>query len=216
MTIYLYKKTHNKTGLNYLGKTTQDPFTYKGSGKRWGNHINKHGYDVTTEILRECSSNEEVKEWGLYYSALWNVVESRDWANLKEEYGDGGGIRGEGNGMFGKTHTATVKAILAEEASVRFKGKSYEEIYGSKRAEELKQDRSEKLKQYIAEHPESRAGAGNANAKRYLFISPTGEVFAVVGTLKKFCVEHGLDCGSIINVLKGRREEYKGWKATYR
>ena len=146
MTIYLYKKTHNKTGLNYLGKTTQDPFTYKGSGKRWGNHINKHGYDVTTEILRECQTNEEVKEWGLYYSALWNIVESRDWANLKEEYGDGGGIRGEGNGMFGKTHTDQVKSILAEEASARFKGKSYEELYGIEKATELKTKRSENLK----------------------------------------------------------------------
>jgi hypothetical protein len=146
MTIYLYKKTHNKTGLNYLGKTIQDPYTYKGSGKRWGNHINKHGYDVTTEILRECKTNEEVKEWGLYYSALWNVVESREWANLKEEYGDGGGIHGEGNGMFGKTHTEEVKAILAEEASARFKGKSYEELYGIEKAEQLKRKRSESLK----------------------------------------------------------------------
>jgi len=32
MTIYLYKKTHNVTGLQYLGKTTRNPFTYKGSG----------------------------------------------------------------------------------------------------------------------------------------------------------------------------------------
>ena len=91
MTIYLYKKTHNKTGLQYLGKTKQqDPHTYQGSGTRWGQHIKKHGYDVTTEILKECSTHEEVKEWGGYSSKLWNVVESRDWANLKEECGDGG------------------------------------------------------------------------------------------------------------------------------
>lgn len=91
MTIYLYKKTHNKTGLQYLGKTKQqDPHTYQGSGTRWGHHIKKHGYDVTTEILKECSTNEEVKEWGIYYSELWNVVESDAWANLKPEAGDGG------------------------------------------------------------------------------------------------------------------------------
>lgn len=92
MTIYLYKKTHNVTGLQYLGKTTRNPYTYKGSGKRWGNHINKHGYDVTTEILRECKTNEEVKEWGLYYSALWNIVEDGAWANLIPESGEGGSI----------------------------------------------------------------------------------------------------------------------------
>jgi hypothetical protein len=98
MTIYyLYVKTHNKTGLKYLGYTkSNNPHTYTGSGKYWRSHINKHGYDVTTEILKESSSKQEIKEWGLYYSNLWNIVEEKDengkktWANLTEERGDGG------------------------------------------------------------------------------------------------------------------------------
>lgn len=90
MTIYLYKKTHNKTGLQYLGKTTQDPFTYKGSGIVWKQHLKKHGLDITTEILKECETREEVALWGEYYSQLWNVVESKEWANLTEERGEGG------------------------------------------------------------------------------------------------------------------------------
>ena len=37
--IYLYKKTHNKTGLKYLGKTiSKDPYTYSGSGVYWTRH----------------------------------------------------------------------------------------------------------------------------------------------------------------------------------
>jgi hypothetical protein len=91
MTIYLYKKTHRVTGLKYLGKTTaKDPYKYQGSGVYWTNHIKKHGYDCDTEILKECSSKEELREFGLYYSNLWNVVESDEWANLREEKGDGG------------------------------------------------------------------------------------------------------------------------------
>lgn len=90
MSIYLYKKTHQKTGLKYLGKTTRNPFIYRGSGKRWTNHIKKHGYYVDTEILKECFDKDEVKTWGLYYSELWNIVESKEWANLKPESGDGG------------------------------------------------------------------------------------------------------------------------------
>jgi len=88
--IYLYIKTHNKTGLKYLGKTIRDPYIYKGSGIYWTNHINKHGYDVTTEVIKICQSREELTEQGLYYSRLWNIVESKAWANLKEESGDGG------------------------------------------------------------------------------------------------------------------------------
>ena len=89
-TIYIYKKTHNKTGLNYLGKTVRDPFIYRGSGKRWKAHISKHGYDVTTEILKECQTNEEINYWGTYYSNIWDVVKSNEWANLRPETGDGG------------------------------------------------------------------------------------------------------------------------------
>lgn len=97
MTIYLYKKTHNKTGLQYLGKTeAADPHKYRGSGTIWIRHIKKHGYDVTTEILKECSTYEELRYWGSYYSELWNIVDEKDsngrktWANLKPEEGVGG------------------------------------------------------------------------------------------------------------------------------
>lgn len=209
----MYKKTHNKTGLNYLGKTTQDPFTYKGSGKRWGNHINKHGYDVTTEILRECQTNEEVKEWGLYYSALWNVVESRDWANLKEEYGDGGGIRGEGNGMFGKTHSDELKANQAGVASARFKGKSYEELYGKEKASELKQKRSIQLK------GKDHSGKNNPRAKRILIVDPLGNEIECYGNLRDTCKELELSFHFIYGALRsGKVSEHPkiyGYSARY-
>jgi hypothetical protein len=114
MTIYyLYIKTHNKTGLKYLGKTIRDPYQYKGSGKRWSAHIKKHGYDVTTEILRECASNEEIKEWGLYYSKLWNIVDSLEWANLKLEEGDGGNTFG------GRKHKESTLDLMREKANLR-------------------------------------------------------------------------------------------------
>lgn len=88
MPIYLYVKTHQITGLKYLGQTTSvDPHRYTGSGKYWKNHLEVHGYFYTTEILRECQSQDDLKEWGLYYSRLWNVAESEEWANLKEEGG---------------------------------------------------------------------------------------------------------------------------------
>lgn len=86
----LYLKTHRQTGLKYLGKTSSDPFTYPGSGVRWTNHLRVHGNDVDTQILAECESNEEIAVIGEYYSTLWNVVESDEFANLKPETGDGG------------------------------------------------------------------------------------------------------------------------------
>lgn len=94
--LYLYVKTHNITGLKYLGKTNKDPMVYKGSGTRWKHHIKKHGYDVTTEILLETYDKEEIVAMGMYYSSLWNIVSDPTWANLKPEMGDGGDMGPEG------------------------------------------------------------------------------------------------------------------------
>lgn len=92
MTIYLYVKTHNKTGLKYLGKTKKsDPHSYLGSGPDWRAHLKEHGIDYTTEIIRECQTKEELNQWGRYYSNLWDVANSPNWANRIPETGGGGG-----------------------------------------------------------------------------------------------------------------------------
>ena len=88
---YLMVKTHNTTGLKYLCQTKHpDPYAYLGSGTYWRRHLKKHGKEITTEIIKECQTKDELKHHGLHYSELWNVVESKEWANLKPETGDGG------------------------------------------------------------------------------------------------------------------------------
>jgi hypothetical protein len=91
---YLYKKTHKVTNLQYLGFTRKNPYKYKGSGIRWLAHIKKYGNNVVTEVLHETVVRDEIQQLGKYYSNLWNVVESREWANLKPETGEGGGVPG--------------------------------------------------------------------------------------------------------------------------
>lgn len=90
MKYYLYVKTHTVTGLKYLGQTKSDPFEYEGSGITWQEHLKKHGKYIKTEIIKECHTKKELKHWGKYYSNLWNVVESKDWANRIIEAGGGG------------------------------------------------------------------------------------------------------------------------------
>lgn len=91
MTIYLYIKKHKVTGLKYLGMTTQkDPHAYRGSGKYWRRHIKKYGNDVETTILLVTESKNELKETGIFFSKIWNIVNSKDWANLTVENGEGG------------------------------------------------------------------------------------------------------------------------------
>lgn len=89
-TIYLYLKTHKKSGLKYFGKTIRDPFRYKGSGKRWLNHLKVHGNDVNTEILFESSDIDECTKFAINYSLKNNIVNNPLYANLIEETLTGG------------------------------------------------------------------------------------------------------------------------------
>jgi uncharacterized Zn-finger protein len=100
--VFLYRKTHNKTGLKYIGITKKNPFKYAGSGEYWVKHLKKHGNDVTTEILHKCTV-DNVKEWGIHYSKLYNIVESKEYANMKPETGYGG------TGMTGKKQSEETK-----------------------------------------------------------------------------------------------------------
>jgi hypothetical protein len=87
---YLYIKTHKLTGIKYLGQTSQDPYQYQGSGKRWNNIIKKYGNEVETEVIFESVNKEDIKTKGIYYSKLWNIVEDDTWANIVPEEGSGG------------------------------------------------------------------------------------------------------------------------------
>jgi len=110
MVIYLYVKTHKNTGLKYLGKTSNpDPHQYPGSGVYWQRHLKKHGKYYNTEILKECQTKEEIKYWGLYYSKLWNVVQSPEWANCMPESGDGGRTKG----FSGKSHSEETRLKMS-------------------------------------------------------------------------------------------------------
>lgn len=88
---YLYVKTHNKTGLKYLGKTEKNPNNYKGSGLYWLRHLKQHGNDISTEIIGAFNTLNDLKFAAKFWSQKWNIVESKEWANLIEETGNDGG-----------------------------------------------------------------------------------------------------------------------------
>jgi hypothetical protein len=129
--IYLYIKTHNITGLKYLGKTTrQDYHAYPGSGLYWRKHLDKHGFNYSTEILKECNTHDELKYWGKYYSKLWDIVKSNDWANLTSEQGDGGSLSGDLSRRKGKPHSQESRLKISQSN------------LGKKRAEETRKKMS--------------------------------------------------------------------------
>lgn len=85
---FLLIKWHNTTGLKYLcfhKGTRSNCLKYKGSGYYWLNHLRKHGSDISTKILFESDERKMISIMGIYYSKLWNVVDSKGFANLTVE-----------------------------------------------------------------------------------------------------------------------------------
>jgi len=136
-------KTHKITGLKYLCQTKRkNPYKYLGSGKYWSQHLIKHGKEINTNIICECQTKEELRERGLYYSELWDIVNSKDeygkkvWANLMPETGNGGRTtpviwnrgkklgprseeikekqRGANNHFYNKKHSDKTKELMKE------------------------------------------------------------------------------------------------------
>ena len=76
-------------GKKYLCKTTREDWeTYLGSG----NDV-KSNPDLVlkkTTLLGEYETNEELREYGIYYSELWDVVNDPMFLNQTREEGQGG------------------------------------------------------------------------------------------------------------------------------
>lgn len=97
MITHLYIKQHKITGLKYFGKTTKNPYKYKGSGKYWRRHLKIHGNETITNVIASFSTDQtqELVEFALNFSKENDVANSEDWANLKPENGLDGGTFSE-------------------------------------------------------------------------------------------------------------------------
>lgn len=91
-------KTHLKTGLKYLCMTCRDDWEkYTGSGVYWLNHLRKHGFDISTDLLLETDDYTEFVAVCLETSNELNVVLSEEYANLVPEAGYGSSTNGINN-----------------------------------------------------------------------------------------------------------------------
>jgi hypothetical protein len=178
--IYLYKKTHRVTGLQYLGKTSRtDPYTYPGSGKRWRSHLDKHGYEFDTEILFESENPSEISKMGLHYSKLWNVVDDNNWANLKPESEDGGTF----------SHTAEAKKKIGDASRGKISwhnGKTYEEIQKDPNKALLRKQKHSKL---MREQNSFQGKSHSEDTKRNMSLKKKGktweEIYGIDGANKR-------------------------------
>ena len=116
---YLYIKQHSITKKKYFGKTTRDPYTYNGSGPYWVRHINKHGKEhIVTLWVSELYYDTSIIEVALKFSADNDIVESKEWANMKLENGLDGG-----DTWSGKKHSQETKDKISASTKGRISNK---------------------------------------------------------------------------------------------
>ena len=83
----IYIKKCNHCNLKYLGITKQDINKYKGSGKRWLNHIKYHNSKITTFIIKSFLNKNECIDFCMWFSKINNIIDSDKWANFINENG---------------------------------------------------------------------------------------------------------------------------------
>ena len=137
-----YVKTCNISKIKYFGKFTgsytdfMDVHYYKGSGVDWVKIIKQNGYkNVTTELVAVFDEDdvEMIKSFGENFSAKYDIVKSKKWANKVPENGLGGT-----GGVVGSKRTEKTKIKM----SIAQKKNPSKPMLGKKHSAKTKQQMS--------------------------------------------------------------------------
>jgi hypothetical protein len=133
----LYVKEHTLTGLKYFGKSQKkDLVKYQGSGRHWIKHIEKYGREhiVNLWISDWFTDSKDIEEFALLFSKLHDIVESKEWANLKEENGldTGGNFSESSKKKRGETLRKTKSTKEYKETTAKEAARKSSEIQKSK------------------------------------------------------------------------------------
>lgn len=153
--IRLMIKTHNVTELKYLCVSTKDDYlNYPGSGVKWRNHLKQHGFNFSTVVLYESQVRNDIfKSMCLYYSRLYDVVNSDEWANLIMEDGNTGSAYAKHSEQSRNNRSELFLSLFAQPGGVVWKrniGLASRQVWASY-AESERLCRIEKLKAVYTE-----------------------------------------------------------------
>lgn len=190
---YLYIKEHSITGLKYFGKTyKQHPDNYLGSGKYWKKHIKKHGEEfVKTTWCQLFTDEKQLIDYAIKFSEENNIVDSKEWANLKNENGLDGGME---KGWWSEEQRKNI--------SDRQKQRWANGVYDPEKL---------RLSRIGFKQPQSQKDkVSKALSKTWNITDPNGNT-SVIENLTQFCKDNNLDQGNMMHVANGRQKQHKGY-----
>lgn len=197
---YLYIKQHSITGKLYFGKTIKNPETYLGSGNYWKRHITKHGKEhVITLWFCLFHNREDCMQFALQFSDQQNIVESKDWLNLKSENGLDGNPPGI---VFSDKHCTNLsKSLKGRKGNTSPKSIETKLKMSSAKIGIPKSDGHRKAM--------SLAKIGTKcnlplQSKNWKIQAPYGNIIDVIN-MKNFCKEHGIHYGALMGAFYKKR-----------
>ena len=178
----------------------------KSNNIKFYNSIRKHGWDnFVWEIIYQSKDEHHcLNVMEPHFIKEYDTVE--DGYNMTPGGNRGPILFGRNNGMFGKTHTNDIKSLLSKKASEQFKNKTYEQLYGVEKSNQLKNLRSEKAKT----KNNSYKNNSRFDTKEYTFHNiRTGE--KITSNRWDFYTKFNINKGGVSDIIN-HRITYKGWK----
>lgn len=215
----IYQITNKVNGKKYVGLTNsslkkrwyQHRYDASKSGSNFHFHRAIRKYDMSDwklDTLCCCLSKADaeylechfIKEHDTYIGGY----------NMTEGGSAFGGLRGKFNGMYGKKRPKELLKRMNDASVAVTKGKSYEEIHGEAKADQLKQLRSANSKANRQLNPLNGNKNPNFDSTVYTFQHTGGQTF--VGTQYDFQQTFGLRRGDISLLIHRKQKSAKGWK----
>jgi hypothetical protein len=160
----------------------------------------------------------EIEKWGKYYSTLWDVVRSKEWANLKPESGGHGWTPHYGPDHPGYDHTnyhfihesGTERICTRQEFIKEFNvspGNIHTLLHGNwivYNGWRLYKNKDVDYKEY-----KSKTSSNYDHTVYHFIHSDEGEEYCTQWELRK---KYALGQGHTSALARGDRKSYKGWR----
>jgi group I intron endonuclease len=208
----IYKITNSINNKLYIGKYTRKKFYETTFNKYWGSgtlikkEIKKYGIkNFKKEIIEYCKTNEELNKKEKYWIKTLNCITPNGY-NIT--------IGGVGGDII--SNNPNKKIILKKQSEFMLKHNPFKNKKHTKRTKEIMSRNHANVKgknNPMYGKGYKLIGKKNGRAKHFIFYSPCGIKHNIIGEFQKFCKSQNIKWNTMYyQVLKGNKNNYKGWK----
>ena len=214
--VLIYRILNKVNGKSYIGQTVNS-FDRRYDGGKWWVYTGnislqrasvKYGVENFEVIILEdeIKTEEVLNEREIFWINYYNTIKPNGYNFIE-------------GGKTKKHHpeTADKIALILRGKALTFKspnGNIFEVVNLTRFCRENDLDKTMMYYVSIGKNKKHKGWTlPNISLIERKIISPIGEVFSIKeGELRSFCREHALVRESVINVLNGKKIQYKGWK----